>query len=383
MNPTNDEGIYYFLGNITSHILHALPLHAELGGTFVVLSKQAERALGRYGVPVLRLNNKPRQWTRYSAFVIKPVREYLRIGKDLHKTTDFLNKHAQVVLFYEPYDFAPEVRLTKPKTVFLTHGNMLKDYRNNAGRLEIIKQYNFMAAIGPHLKKQFIEQDGIDPGKLVDIGIARTDQVLKCRGVSGVTPELANTLGIAPDKPIFSYMPTFWGASSIYTLGKELIKHFPDKYNLIFRPHPQTPRKLLKEYETIIASKPSVVYAPEGAYSELGLLDLYRVSDAFIGDVSSVMLEAILTEKPLIFAYDSGAHRQEQTIYNQIREVAEKSKSISPETVNALPKLLAASLTDGVDPVVWQQTLNAIFFHADGTSTVSIASFVRSLLEQD
>lgn len=376
---SNDNGIYYFLGNITSHVLHALPLYKELGGTFVVLSKRAERELRRYDIPVIRLNDKPRQWTRFSAFVTKPVYHYLRIGRDIKKTTTFLNENAKIVLFYEPYDFAPEVRLTKPKTVFLTHGNMLKDYMNNAGRLEIIKQYDYMAAIGPYLKKQFIEHDGIDPHKLVDIGIARTDQVLQCRGTSGITLELANTLGIDQGKPIFSYLPTFWGASSIYNLGKELVRNFPEQYNLIFRPHPQTPEKLLHEYRELITAKPNVVYATEGAYSELGLLDLYRISDAFIGDVSSVMLEAILTEKPLIFAYDSGEHRQDQTIYEQIHAVAKRSKSISPETIETLPKLLAAALAEGVDPAIWRQTLGDIFFHADGTSVSSIASFIRSL----
>src|SRR5688572_3321738 len=112
---TDSSKIYYFLGNITSHILHALPLHKKLGGTFVVLSEKAKKEVEKYNVPVITIDNKPRRWTRYG-YKIKPVFHYLKIDSDLRKTSEFLNKNAEVVLFYELYDFAPSVRITTPKT---------------------------------------------------------------------------------------------------------------------------------------------------------------------------------------------------------------------------------------------------------------------------
>jgi CDP-glycerol glycerophosphotransferase (TagB/SpsB family) len=375
----SDNGIYYFLGNITSHIIHALPLYQKLGGTFVVLSHDAAHRLEKYDVPVLVLNDRPHEWRRFG-WHIKPVAEYTQIGPPLKKTVAYLNEHAKVVIFYELFEFAPSVQLSGPKKVFLTHGNMLKSYMSMyPKRLEIIKSYDHMAAIGPYLKRQFIEKDGIAPTKLVDLGIARTDQVVATAGKVEPPAGLLGQLGIDSSKPIFAYMPTFWGPSTIYNLGKQIVADFPDKYTLVFRPHPQTPRKILREYEHIISHKDNVIYAPEGRYDELGLLDLYRASSAIIGDVSSVMLEAVLLDKPLIFAYDDGMHGQDASTYSQIAAVADWSQHLAGDNIGQLESVLDKALASGASPTVWSETKSNIFFHTDGTSVRSIYEFVLSI----
>jgi CDP-glycerol glycerophosphotransferase (TagB/SpsB family) len=374
-----DNGIYYFLGNITSHILHALPLHRELGGTFVVLSEKAKQEVEKYGVPVIAIDDKPSRLTRFG-FRFKPVYHYLTIDKSLRKTVDYLNKHARVVLFYELYDFEESVCLTKPRTVFLTHGNMLKDYMAGGNRLEVLKQYGYMAALGPYLKKQFIEKDGIDPAKLVDIGIARTDDIVKNKGKVTLPESLVKSGDIDAAKKIISYLPTFWGPSSIYNIGKKIIRNFPDEYTLLFRPHPQTPQKLLREYFEIIAAKPgNVIYAPEGKYENLGLLEILSASSAIIGDVSSVMLEAILLEKPLIFAYDSGEHKQSDGDYRAIGEVIAHSQKIDAQNIGSLGKILETSLKNGVNASAWHEVEIRNFFHCAGGSAAAIARFVRQI----
>ncbi|QQG50891.1 MAG: CDP-glycerol glycerophosphotransferase family protein [Candidatus Saccharibacteria bacterium] len=374
--------IYYFLGNITSHILHALPLQKELGGTFIVLSEKAKREVEKYNVPVITINNKPRRWTRFG-YKIKPVFHYLKIDNDLKKTSDFLNKNADVVVFYELYDFSPSVRLTTPKTVFLTHGNMLKDYMAGANRLQVLEQYDYMAALGPYLKKEFVDKNGISPNKLVDIGIARTDEIVKNRGSIVVPKSLLESGDIDPTKPIVSYLPTYWGASSIYTVGKEIVRNFPDNYTLLFRPHPQTPAKLLQEYFDIIATKPgNIIYAPEGKYKNLGLIETFEASSAIIGDVSSVMLEAILTDKPLIFAYDTGANQQDASDYASISDVVEHSQKITTENAKKIADILSISISQGIDRFIWTQATERNFFDSDGTSVESIASFIKNLSKE-
>lgn len=376
----SDQRIYYFLGNITSHILHALPLYKELGGTFIVLSEKAKKEVEKYDVPVINIDNKPRKWTRFG-YKIKPVFHYLKLNESLKKTSDFLNQNADVVIFYELYDFPESIRLTKPKTVFLTHGNMLKDYMGSSNRLEILKQYDYMAALGPFLKKEFIEKDGIPPEKLVDLGIARTDEIVANKGKI-ILPESLVTGGIInPSKPVISYLPTFWGASSIYTVGKEIIRNFPDNYTLLFRPHPQTPKKLLQEYFDIIAIKPpgNVIYAPEGKYPGVGLIEIFEASSAIIGDVSSVMLEAILTEKPLLFAYDTDQNKQPESDYASIADVVQSSEKLNLATVINLPKLLNNSLQNEIDTSVWRQAISRNFFHSNGASVESLAKFIRSI----
>lgn len=374
-NTNADNGIYYFLGNITSHILHALPLHKEIGGTFVVLSEKAKREVEAYDVPVIALNNRPREWRRFG-YRIKPVYHYLDIDERQRKTVELLNDHAKVVIFYELYNFAPSVRLTKPKTVFLTHGNMLKDYMGANNRLETLKQYDYMAALGPYLKKQFIERDGIDPAKLIDVGIARTDEIVKHGGEVYITDELIRETGLDPRKKIVSYLPTFWGPSSIYGIGKEIVRNFPDEYTLIFRPHPQTPKKLLREYLNIIKHKQNVIYAPEGAYKHLGLIDIFNACSAIIGDVSSVMLEAIFIEKPLLFAYEDSQSQQFFRDCALILNVVKHSQIITSKDPENIKRLVDDALASGIKKNVWVEVQRNNFFHFDGRSTNAIADFV-------
>jgi len=373
------DSVYYFLGNITSHVLHALPLYKKLGGTFVVVSKIAQKEIEKYGVPVVCIDDRPYKWRRFGPF-IKPVHHYMTIGRGLRKTVEFLNINAKVVIFYELYDFDPAVRLTGPKKIFLTHGNMLKSYMTmHPKRLEIIKQYDYMAALGPAIKQQLI-RDGVDPEKLVDIGIARTDELVSVNGKVTILPKLSEELAINPAKKIVAYVPTFWGPSSVYTTGKEIVRNFPDNYTLIFRPHPQTPQKLIREYLEIIKAKPNVIYAPEGKYPALGLIEIFKASSAIIGDMSSVMLEAILVNKPLIFAYDQGDHRQDENSYELIKQVVERSQKVDLTNAAKLAAIIEQALAAGTDKAAWRETAAQMFYSVQGNSVSSISDFIKTLL---
>lgn len=380
MNTTSNDCVYYFLGNITSHIVHALPLFRAIGGTFVVTSHKAARALQGYNVPTIIIDDKPYVIQRFS-YKIKLVHEYSHIDHTLHRTVDFLNQHAQVVIFYDLFDFAENTRITKPKTIFLTHGNMLKDYMGESDRKRKLEQYDYMAAIGPRLKERFIRKDGLPSRKLVDLGIARTDDVVKCSSTIHVSESLKEILHPNyRDNKIISYTPTFWGASSIYTTGLDIIQYAPSEYTLLFRPHPQTPSKLLKKYKRLMHSRPNVIYIPEGRYTNISIIDMFNASSAIIGDVSSVMLEAILTKKPLIFAYDTSKHKQSASEYEAIEAVVSSSQSIYPDTKQNVGTILDMSIKNDVTSDIWEKTIDDNFFHAHGDSVRTIAHFVKSLM---
>lgn len=374
MAQDEQNGIYYFLGNTVSHILHALPLYRVLGGTFVVVSDKARRAVEAYDVPVINVDNKPYIWKRFG-YKIKPVHEYAVITSALNKTVDYLNQHAKTVIFYDLFNFTGSASLDKPRKVFLTHGNMLKSYMNESGRLDIIKQYDYMAALGPYLKKQFI-QDGVDQQKLVDIGVARTDELVAQKSVpTTLTTDVQKETGLDPSKKTVAYLPTFWGTSSIYTTGLDIVEHFPASHNLIFRPHPQTPKKLLKKYLELIKTRPHIIYAPEHRYSSLGLVEILRHSDVIIGDVSSVMLEAILLDRPLIFATDDPAGKD----YAAIQEVITYSQKITQTNAGDIESILDLATTNGIDRNIWESTKDRCFFNPRGGSVDAIATFIKSL----
>lgn len=377
MTPPSSNGIYYFLGNITSHILHALPLYRELGGTFIVLSTKAQKEVEKYDVPVVHIDNVPSQWKRFG-YKVKPVYHYTDITSKHRKTVEFLNNSAKIVIFYELYNFTDQ-QLTKPKTIFLTHGNMLKDYMAQNNRIDIMEQYDYMAALGPHLRQQFIK-DGVEESKLINLGIARTDEVVKGKNKIAVPQAMLSELSLDPDKKIVSYLPTFWGASSIYTTGLEIIKNIPDNYTLLFRPHPQTPKKLLRSYLDVIQTRNNVIYAPEGKYKHLGLIDIFNASSVIIGDVSSVTLEAILTHKPLVFAYDTPQNRQPESDYTSIAEVVKYSEKIDVDTTIRLPTIIDRAIKNGIDTAVWDTVIAQNFYHADGSSTKAIKDFTQRLL---
>lgn len=380
--PTNTDGVYYFLGNITSHILHAIPLHKKLGGTFVVTSDKARRVIEKtYKVPVINIDNKPYK-------IMKPgkrpklIHEYIIFDKTLKKTYEFLDDNAKVVLFYELFELEKPEWLKKPVKIFLTHGNMLKNYMSMyPKRLDIIKEYDYMAALGPHMKQRFID-DGINPDKLLDIGVARTDEVVKAKSSILVSKDLIKLIGSdTPSKPIVSYIPTFWGASSIYNTGLEIVRNFPKKYTLIFRPHPQTPKKFLNKYLNMVSMNPNILYLPEGRYNNIDIVDILNASSVVIGDVSSVMLEAILTKKPLIFAYDIDTNRQLNSEYKSISGVVEQSQSIQVDNAVDIDSIISTAIETGVDDKVWEKSISYNFFNPNGDSVDSIIAAINSVIK--
>lgn len=368
----NDSQIYYFLGNITSHVLHALPLFEKIGGTFIVTSKDAERKLLDYKVPVICIDNVPYLWQRTN---LRPRRvyEYITLDKRFEKTIEYLNIHASVVIFYELFDLPEEITL-QPKKIFLTHGNMLKNYFSmHPRRLEIIKKYDYMSALGPFMRRQFLDS-GIPSSKLVDIGIARTDSVVQTKQELGL-PESLKRAGISAKKPIVAYMPTYWGESSIDNLGIELLFSISEMYTVLFRPHPQTPKKILKKYHTILL-KNNIHFVPESNSNTISLIDIFAASSLIIGDMSSVMLEAILIDKPLLFI---GTAQKDKYSHKQISSIIEYSEKITDKNIRQVNTLIERAIKAGIDTKIWETAKQECFYNYKNDSVQAIVKFIKSL----
>lgn len=374
MTTRSNNGVYYFLGNITSHALHAIPLYQKLGGTFVTTSKAAKSILDDYNLPTIYIDDIPHIW-RWQGRRPHRINEYTTLDDRFKKTVNFLNSHAKVVVFYELFDFSGDTTLTQPKKVFLTHGNMLKNYfKMTPRRLEIIEEYDYMAALGPFMKQEFI-RSGIDKKKLVDIGIARTDEVISLANKISISDKLTH-LGVPANKPIVSYLPTFWGDSSVGELGIQILGNISDDYTVLFRPHPQTLPKIIKKYREVL-SRPHIFYLPENGQTHASLLDIYAASSAIIGDASSVMLEAILLNKPLLFAQPDSISNIDS--HNQLEKITSISENISPSNVQDIVTIVSNSIKKGINRGLWDKSKATCFFNHDGTSTEKIARFIRSL----
>lgn len=363
--------------------MHALPLYKKLGGTIIVSSKEAQAKLSSYNLPVICIDNvSPNMQTQLDRMRSKlglPTRS-LTLGYEHRRTFRFLDENAEVVIFYELFEFTKWTGLKKPKKVFLTHGNMLKSYFSMyPKRKETIKQYDYMAGLGPIVKKHFIETDGIDPRQLVDIGVARTDELHDLRKDRSLRTRIAKEVGFDASKRVISYIPTFWGASSIYNTGKAALRAVDDSCIVFLKLHPQVPAAIRQEYEAIVSSRNNVYWADEKKYPSLTLPAMLSISDAVLGDVSSVILEAILLDVPLVFLYDVGEHRQKPSDYKIIPEVVGWSEHVDMENAVEINKVLKTAFSRGINKGIWRFTKDRIFFNYNGTSAHAIAEFIRKI----
>ena len=91
---------------------------------------------------------------------------------------------------------------------------------------------------------------------------------------------------LAPNKPIILFAPS-WGGKYSKEWGINNIKYFKDIDNLIVVPHPAD-YKIAKKFNAIIPNK------------EENINQFIHLADIVISEVSSVVAEACLLDKPVI-----------------------------------------------------------------------------------
>lgn len=356
LKANQNNGIYYFLGNIPQHITHALPLHALIGGTIIVTSKAALDTLAPYDIPAVYIDDAPDL--------------FLELDSTIKKTIDYLNENAKVIFVYETFVFK-KIKLTAP-TIMLSHGVPLKNYWVDWKIETVVQNYTYIATLGPFMKEQLIQR-GVPKDMLVDIGLSRNDLIID-RHAKYSKRELAKTLPHYQGQPIICYMPTYWGATSVFDTGIEILNNISDKYYLIFKPHPQTPWETIEKYRQIISEKHHIHYIPE---DEVDLLSLYKHADVIIGDMSSVVADAILADKPLVFAYGGEENQQDKQMYHPIREAQTTSFSISSGQGDCIDLIIdAARHVKYARKVAYPRVKERLFFNLAGDSRASIARFI-------
>ena len=98
--------------------------------------------------------------------------------------------------------------------------------------------------------------------------------------------KLCKEYNLKPNQPIILFAPS-WGGKYSNDSGINNIKHFKDIDNLIVVPHPAD-YKIAKRYDVVIPNK------------DQNINQIIHLSDFVISDVSSVLAEACLLDKPVI-----------------------------------------------------------------------------------
>lgn len=358
---TRKRDVYYFLGNIHQHIIHALPLYRVLGGTFIVTSRDSYEFCVSRGVKVVMLDDRPDLYLQYDA-------------SEIRQTIDYINKNARIVLFYEV--FTAMQAMTGPCKIMLNHGNSFKDYFIE-WRQEPTLAFDYYVTLGP-VWEQKVLRIGYPEDKMVRVGLARWDEIIKSAGRVSRRKKVNKMLDLDPSKPLIAYMPTWWGATSVYDIGWDILRYIPDDYQVIFRPHPDTPIELINKIKYLIKLRENIYYLPENESRGLELTSIYAASELFIGDMSSVTLDAMLTKKPMIFAFGKGKRAQDKSVYEPVREIFENSAHLNAENVEELGRMIKESLEKQTDQRAWQTSLERVFYGLKADNISKLSKFIRN-----
>lgn len=350
------NGVFYFLGNIPQHITHVLPLYELIGGTVIVTSKDAVDALRPYNISVTHIDDVPEL--------------FLELDQKIQKTINYLNQNAKIVFVYETFVFS-DIKLTAP-TIMLSHGVPLKDYWVDWKIKTVVQNYTYIATLGPFMKQQLIER-GVPEDMFIDIGLSRNDSIIN-REAKYNKREFLKLLPDYKGQPIVCYMPTYWGATSVFDTGFEILNNISDNHYLIFKPHPQTPLETLKKYRQIISQMHHAQYIPE---EKVDLLSLYKYTDVIIGDMSSVIADAILADKPIIFAYGGDKNQQDKQLYHPIREIQTTSFSISAEQGDCIDLVIDAARHEKyAKKRAYRLVKERLFFNLNGDARDGLVEFI-------
>ena len=135
-------------------------------------------------------------------------------------------------------------------------------------------------------------------------------------------------------------------------------------------------------------------------------MDIFLVSDLFIGDASSATIDCILTNKPIIFALDNndvfnltynpyklikGILKKiiyfgknpfdlAERAYEPIKEILEKSNKIDVTNVKEINEKIENDLNRGIDVEAWDIVKKRMFYCLEGNSKNKLIQFVKELL---
>ena len=238
--------------------------------------------------------------------------------------------------------------------------------------------------------------------------MTRWDDIIKNKSIIKDKECIYEKIGIS-NKKIVTYMPTWCGLTSVKFTGKEILKNISDDYILLFRPHPSTPDYIIKDYLSIIEKKDNILYIPENKYPDISIRDIYLLSDIFIADVSSVLTDSILTDKPIILAldnqdiiiFDDGLytffksvlkkivffggqnpfkHRLISARYTPIKEIFDVVEKVNTTNAFLINEKIEKSLNNGIDTAAWTSVKNSFFYDVEGRSIEKLIDFVKSIL---
>lgn len=352
---TKMKKVYFFLGHLPAQISHGVDLYHNIGGECIVTTIEAKEFCDKKGLRTLMLD-------------VLPQKNEHHICSHLKNTIEFLNNQEGVIFFFDTLNIIEKI--TSLKKIMLFHGNSLKDIWFQDWRIPLINKCDYVTSLGPNWEKVMISR-GVDENKILQIGQTRCDAIIHAEE-NVLAQKKVNELTNSTGKKIVAYMPTWHGPTSVEQVGKKIIEQIGDEYNLLFKPHPETPTNIIEEYDALISKKHNVIHVAENKYKELDLTSVILISDIFIVDHSSILIDCLLVNKPMIFASDKPF---ESTIekYEPIKDVFDHCTKLTEENIQQINEIIEMSSFDNSK---WEKSKKNIFYDTKGDSIETLKNYL-------
>ncbi|MEU3525285.1 CDP-glycerol glycerophosphotransferase family protein [Streptomyces sp. NPDC038707] len=206
----------------------------------------------------------------------------------------------------------------RPETTYIQtwHGSALKrmgfdepKYRvmpehEQRAYQEAIDRFDYFVVRGRHDERTLAPAYRISEDRLLRTGYPRNDALVRAKDAGAPDPvarELAERLGIRPDRPVVLYAPTFRERNGKVRTFEfpfdvdEFADRFGDRLTLLVRTH----------YLNHVTLPPSVAGRVVDVGGEPDITPVLLLADALVTDYSSVMFDYALLRRPMVFfTYD-------------------------------------------------------------------------------
>jgi len=349
----------YYIANSIYQFAYALSLYRKIGGIFVLPNRKKMRHFQNYLRDFSLADSKE-----------KSLPQAILLPRDQ------LPQLKGVLVFFansiDPFqDYSQSI------TCFHEHGTSDKKYEGgNSIAIDKLSKYDYLLLSGPKNKKR-LQDIGVkrEDGSLIEAGCLRFDDYLEGSYSRDKTADILNIRD--RERKNILYAPTWkFGNGTFKEYASYLIEKLTEDYNLILRPHYHDRRwgvflywlAKLKGKKHLYFSKPHDVLLHD-TYS------VFAVSDLLISDISSVIYEYLITQKPIILIENDFQHRHHMPAEMDIVPLVDHFKKGED-----LHQLISRNLENAdLDRRKYKQLLENCFYRTKGGAVNYLSDFLKQL----
>jgi len=240
----------------------------------------------------------------------------------------------------------------------------------------IKNRYDLLCLVGKHMKEKFKDLNLLTDTNWKLVGFPRLDCVIN-NELS--REEIFKDLKLDPTLPTILYAPTWRGhqkvnLSSIPYMGLEICKSIDDDMNFIFKPHPCVKQhnefpETMRKIEQYIKKHQNFVN-PD-AFTDI--ISLMYISDLLITDFSTVAIEYLPLDRPILFADHLGEKYDDPDLVEiWIRDAGEIVRD-----TNEIKSMIRGCLDNPSERSKIRQSYRDCFFYAlDGKASERAAKVI-------